>query len=683
MKKIIYILLFLISYTAYSQSLSLFNVDASNFPTIKASFFAFDAAGKQITNLSPTNFSLTENGIPRTVTNVSCPDNQKLIPISSVLVFDISISMSWGPPRIQLAKDAANIWVDGLPLGLSECALVAFESRSFIVKDFTTNRQLLKKDISLLNPGGGTDYNEALLEPPCGGLQVALLGQFKKVIVFLTDGLSVFEPKTEEIINFANQNKIVIYAVTLDMPAPQCIKDMTLKTGGTYFENIMTQKEALDVYTNLLNLAQDGESCQIEWLSNASCKNEFREVELNLNQLNLKAKEKYQFPINSVANLEFTPTSIKCKNAIPGIKKDTTITITAKKADFNITNITSSNPSYFVKPSNFFLPSGQSKELTVSYIPTDSSFSITKFTFENDKCPRNCYVSGGYPGKKSKIKTLKLIQPNGGESFVVGMDTVITWEGVLPDEKVIIEYTTDNGTNWIPITDSAKGLTYEWHIPKTPSKLCLARVTASAASFIGSEVMICNQIWMCSNLDVATYRNGDTIPEVTDSTEWANLKTGAWCYYNNDPGMGPIYGRLYNFYAVSDSRGLAPEGWHIASDAEWAELEKCLGGWAPSGGKLKSTGTIKDGDGLWWEPNTGATNESGYSAIPGGIRSYSNGSIIIDGSFGSIGLGGVWWTSTVDGGTYSLIRSLVYNDNSLGWNVCHWRYGLSVRCVRD
>jgi uncharacterized protein (TIGR02145 family) len=126
-------------------------------------------------------------------------------------------------------------------------------------------------------------------------------------------------------------------------------------------------------------------------------------------------------------------------------------------------------------------------------------------------------------------------------------------------------------------------------------------------------VVIGTQQWTDKNLDVLTYRNGDLIPQVKDSTAWAALTTGAWCYFNNDPsGYGAIYGKIYNWYAVNDPRGLAPLGWHIATSDEFETLRNALGGSAVAGGKLKTAGT-----GRWISPNTGATNESGFSALPG------------------------------------------------------------------
>ena len=269
-----------------------------------------------------------------------------------------------------------------------------------------------------------------------------------------------------------------------------------------------------------------------------------------------------------------------------------------------------------------------------------------------------------------------MLQPNGGEVFLAGSDTIITWEGVSTDEPETIEYRTDDNQPWIKLTDTAKGLSYKFHVPKIASDKYLARVTAKVETeYEYCEIQICNQTWMCKNLNIDTYRNGDPIPEVTDSAPWVNLKTGAWCYYKNDPANGAIYGKLYNWHAVNDPRGLAPDGYHIPTDAEWTELENCLGGSVVAGGKLKSTGTIEGGDGLWNISNN-ATNESGFSGLPGGARGYV-------GVYTAIGRRGFWWSSTVYYNTLILSRYL--QNDSFDINNTNYPdyFGLSVRCVKD
>lgn len=188
---------------------------------------------------------------------------------------------------------------------------------------------------------------------------------------------------------------------------------------------------------------------------------------------------------------------------------------------------------------------------------------------------------------------------------------------------------------------------------------------------------ICNQVWMVKNLDVTTYRNGDVIPEVTDPTAWASLTTGAWCYYNNDPANGSIYGKMYNWYALNDPRGLAPIGWHVPTIAEWETLATCLGGVEVAGGAMKSMGTIEAATGLWYAPNTSATNSSGFTGLPGGYRA-------LDGSFYSIGLYNSYWSSTSLTTDYVWFGELISVNGALTLGASAIKVaGLSIRCVKD
>lgn len=185
-------------------------------------------------------------------------------------------------------------------------------------------------------------------------------------------------------------------------------------------------------------------------------------------------------------------------------------------------------------------------------------------------------------------------------------------------------------------------------------------------------VTICNQTWMRNNLNVSQYKNGDVIPQVSVSG-WANLTTGAWCYYNNDPANELTYGKLYNWYAVVDPRGLAPEGWHVPTKNEWTTLIDCLGGSAVAGVKLKETGTLH-----WLSPNKATNNISGFTGLPGGWR-------VDFGEYGNIGVGGFWWSSSQYGisnpNAYAI--SLHYNDDIASTYASNKHYGFSVRCVKD
>lgn len=183
-------------------------------------------------------------------------------------------------------------------------------------------------------------------------------------------------------------------------------------------------------------------------------------------------------------------------------------------------------------------------------------------------------------------------------------------------------------------------------------------------------VTIGTQVWMTKNLDVAKFKNGDPIPEAKTNEEWVKAgenKQPSWSYYDNDPANGAQYGKLYNWYAVKDPRGLAPEGYHVPTDAEWTQLSDYLGGEDVAGKKMKSTsGWLKNGNG---------SNESGFNGLPGGYRSD-------DGAY-YIGFGGVWWSSTEDYADDAWDRYLSGDSGDLGRGDGERRGGFSVRCLRD
>ena len=191
-----------------------------------------------------------------------------------------------------------------------------------------------------------------------------------------------------------------------------------------------------------------------------------------------------------------------------------------------------------------------------------------------------------------------------------------------------------------------------------------------------TTVTLGDQVWTVENLRTAHYNNGDPIPNVTDGTEWTGLTSGAWVWFMNDNQYENDFGKLYNWFAVSDPRSLCPSGWHVPSDTEWQTLIDFLGGWEIAGGKLKTTGTLEAGTGLWASPNTGATNESGFSALPGGIRDS-------DSQFHFLYSIGYWWSSTDVSNDSAWERVMYYDGIHVARHGFLKTKGFSVRCIKD
>lgn len=191
-------------------------------------------------------------------------------------------------------------------------------------------------------------------------------------------------------------------------------------------------------------------------------------------------------------------------------------------------------------------------------------------------------------------------------------------------------------------------------------------------------IVIDTQEWMAENLKTSIYRNGESIANVTNNSQWAGLSTGAWCYYNDSQYECP-YGKLYNWHAVADPRNVCPTGWHVPTDVEWSVLINYLdpnadGGLNANntaGGKMKSIGTQ-----YWLIPNQDATNESGFSGLPGGNRDD-------DGTVYNFGDYGYWWSSTESDTYNAWNRGLNYYNGDVYYYFNSKKDGFSVRCLKD
>jgi len=191
-------------------------------------------------------------------------------------------------------------------------------------------------------------------------------------------------------------------------------------------------------------------------------------------------------------------------------------------------------------------------------------------------------------------------------------------------------------------------------------------------------IIIGNQTWMAENLRTTKFCDGSNIPNVSDKTSWHSLNTGAYCNFNNTLKSDSIilFGRLYNWYAVTDSRKLAPEGWHIPSKSEWDVLTNYLGGLSVAGGKLKEVGNTH-----WLSPNKGGTNESGFTALPSGFRGVNDGKD----SFEYMNFASIWWTSSTYDNKYAWSRAITSESSSVSvdYEDSHKVYGMSIRCIKD
>ncbi len=295
--------------------------------------------------------------------------------------------------------------------------------------------------------------------------------------------------------------------------------------------------------------------------------------------------------------------------------------------------------------------------------------------------------------------SISAISATSGGTITDDGGATITARGVvystLPNPTIALSTKTNDGTGMGSFISAMTGLNATTTFNSTSTYYVRAYATNSAGTAYGAElsftiinrivsiITIGSQTWTTTNLDVTTYSDGTIIPQVADPIEWAKLTTGAWCYYNNDPANGDVYGRMYNWYAVAgiwneasktdinQRKKLVPLGYHIPSDTEWTSLYNYLGGASVAGGKMKEAGSAH-----WLSPNTG-TNSSGFTALPGSFRRP-------DGSFDYIGSHADWWSSSEINMTLAQAHCLNgYGSNFALSSDFDKRGGISVRCLKD
>jgi uncharacterized protein (TIGR02145 family) len=288
----------------------------------------------------------------------------------------------------------------------------------------------------------------------------------------------------------------------------------------------------------------------------------------------------------------------------------------------------------------------------ISYVPSttpvERNFELKKlkasFSITSKPAGASVYIDGIYKG----------ITPYTGSKEYGNYEVYVQLDEYRPSEKKQLMLSQDG----------IKQLDFTLRPLPNPDE------EAAIASQSENEVKIGNQIWMAANLNTDRFGNGELIQEAVRAAEWKRAgenKQPAWCYYDNDSKNGDKYGRLYNWYAVADARGLCPVGWHVPIDAEWTLLINYLGGETAAGEKMKSANG--------WKSN--GTNESAFSGLPGGYRGS------LDGAFSDIGNYGYWWSSSEFSTANAMIRDLFYYTGYADRDFSYGLHGFSVRCLRD
>lgn len=474
----------------WAQSFSIYAVDPSNFPAVRANFVALDLTGQPFGNITPADFNVVDNGVVVNPTvSVRCTTLTGDPEFSAVLVLDRSGSMNdtvdptTRETRWDWVKHAAKTFVNMVNFaGRTAISVVGFDASAELIVPFTNRRADLLIGIDTLQARGGTRYDPAFLKPGAGALPLLANRppDIRRFVIFLTDGLPNILPQTDTIIAQARTIGAIVYSITVSMPMNADLERIARSTGGKAFA-AYTKQELEGIYRQIALEAQNRQVCELLWTAPYGCteQSRYRRLEVTFRRTNTDVSTGYIAPEQSVARIQ-APNLVYFGNPDPGTRVQQDVVIRPLVAPLSIEQLE-------VRPSQYYAIVGTSPALPAVIQPGEELRVTVEFrqgaarayrqatlVVHGQPCGPQIPLVGG-PGR------VILLQPRGGDTVSV-CDTVrILWAGVEPTQPVDLAYSTDGGRTWHSLASGVRGLSYTW-VPPAPGRYWV-RVSAPAQTF--------------------------------------------------------------------------------------------------------------------------------------------------------------------------------------------------------
>ncbi len=480
----------------FSQVFSVSEIDALNYPKLKVGIKALDMNETEFPNLSASDFVIKElvRGKAPFYPNdleLNC-ESQEIEPEASILlILDQSSSMNEidsasGQKRWDWVKEGAITFINTIRfVGQTRIAITTFGRVVSLKCPFTNNRQELIDSINKIIVSGGTFYDPPFLDDVAGAS--VLLQQrpvnIRRIVVFLTDGRPEVSPKTDSIINTMRRANIQVYAITVTLPMESNLANISSATGGKSYA-VFTKKDLSDIYRLIALDIQTKQFCYLTWTSTFGCDelSRLRDVEFIFKRIPAqKHLKQYMAPPHSIATVD-VQNYISFGDPDPGeanaVVKD--IVLKPDRSALNVTGVSFSPPETTnfkiidwggtLPP--FTIDTGKTRTIKVQFTQTaPKDYRSATMIFVGEPCPPLITLVGG-------LSQVIILRPNGGEIFSTCDIVTIEWNGVDPAVQVKLSYSTDNGSSWTTITNTATGLTYNW---KPPKEGTLYRIKAEVA----------------------------------------------------------------------------------------------------------------------------------------------------------------------------------------------------------
>ncbi|HYF02696.1 MAG TPA: choice-of-anchor D domain-containing protein [Patescibacteria group bacterium] len=486
--------------TAVAQNarLEVFKIDSSQFPLMKAKFYALDNKGKLSNGFSQADFIISENDTKSIVKNVTWAPPKPKEDLSVIISLCTSYSMGYSDkgfaPPLEIGKAFTTKFSQTTASPLDQLALQTINDKAMLNVDFTTDRNRILRALPPLEASGDFNsgyqfssfYPYSIVNPIANLPSIAKEAWHRRVAVMILDGQQSLQHGAYTYAQQLKTENLRLYIIICSSwagdksNARSDLKFLAEYTGGAVFDNVTSVEQAEQLAVELQGIIRS-EPGEIEWESAAVCE-PVRNVSVSLIPLSAQAQLSYIAPEQSLVSLKLTPSSITLGGITPGGSKDTTITISALNSSINITDITLSSEYFSIidfggTPPPFVLQKDEGRLLKVRFSPKDSLRISALLSIENSACAQTAvYFGGGFPDQALSEQTLRVVYPNAEDTLVAGSDTTLRWEGLPRGDAASVEYTLDNGKTWQVISQQADSLSYKWKIPNTASNQGRIRV---------------------------------------------------------------------------------------------------------------------------------------------------------------------------------------------------------------
>ncbi len=508
----------------HAQYFTVYGIDDSNFPRMRARFVALDAAGKEMRNFSNNEFDIRENGVSMQGSlTIDCKDTAVEPAANVVLILDRSGSMSTivdtatKATRMDWVISGATTFVNTFKFNPpSEVAVISFGTLPTFESPFRTTAPPLVDVISKLRPQGGTNYNPPMLDTSFGAIKL-LAGQrpgVRRIVIFLTDGQPDKDPLTDSITKLCNQQSIQFYAITIGTKMNKDLQTIAQKTGGKAFE-ANTKDDLIAIYRLIALETEIKQNCYIEWTAPYSCNQagRIRDLSVTFKRMNppITSEPQYIAPTRSVANISVSSSSLFFGDPAPGGTSTQTVTIKAENAPLILTALNPTPPGFFTVISyggGKSLPDtikiGQTRDVTIQFTQgSQKAYRQASLIASGSPCPPTVSLFGG-------LSTVQVVSPNGGELYSTCDTVTIRWAGVDPKQSVNIFYALDGDAakpTWQLLKQNATGLAYKWYPAIRGKKLRLRMTAQPAPSYLWTRSLGSPQLDTCRSIALDATQN--------------------------------------------------------------------------------------------------------------------------------------------------------------------------------